>query len=144
MVSGEMTSNVEHRSPTLPGPCKFTTLFLGLSGSFRGSLLRGPIQHMAPEYSLAASGSQECKLDAVNEQLVLTKPHKGIAMENLDFGKIPYPSFPFVARKLRLPVGYIRPRGLQSRMGLVHRSSDAKTELVTLQDTAPSTVSPGL
>ena len=30
------------------------------------------------------------------------KPHKGVSVENLDFGKTRYPSFPFVVRKLRL------------------------------------------
>ena len=38
----------------------------------------------------------------INGQLVLRKPHKGVSVENLDFGKTRYPSFPFVVRKLRL------------------------------------------
>ena len=50
----------------------------------------------------------------INVQLILRKPHKSVVMENLDFRKTHYPSFPFVVRKLRLwlPLGGIRLPGL--------------------------------
>ena len=63
----------------------------------------------------------------INMQLILRKPHKSVVMENLDFRKTHYPSFPFVVRKLKLwlPLGDIRLPGLQGRTGLTHRSADA-------------------